>query len=147
MKGARPMPLLDGFKVIPLKEKFDDSYLMISEKSLKLNRATAQTLGFPKQVVFLLNEKKMQIALMPAKSGEENAIDFSFDETGREKPIYVKEPAILKAIHKITNLERNGTKLTLTIKGMFYPDEKVILYALSEAIEEVVKPRGRRKKE
>jgi len=84
---------------------------------------------------------------MPAKSGEENAIDFSFDETGREKPIYVKEPAILKAIHKITNLERNGTKLTLTIKGMFYPDEKVILYALSEAIEEVVKPRGRRKKE
>ena len=141
------MPLLDGFKVIPLKEKYDDSYLTISEKSLKLNRATAQMLGSPKQVVFLLNEKKMQIALMPAKSGDEDAVDFSFDETGREKPIYVKEPAILKAIQKITNLERNGVKLTLTIKGMFYPDEKVFLYALSEASEEIVKPRGRRKKE
>lgn len=141
------MPLLDGFKVIPLKEKYDDSYLTISEKSLKLNRATAQVLGSPKQVVFLLNEKKMQIALMPAKSEDEDAVDFSFDETGREKPIYVKEPAILKAIQKITNLERNGVKLTLTIKGMFYPDEKVFLYALSEASEEIVKPRGRRKKE
>ena len=140
------MPLLDGFKVIPLKEKYDDSYLTISEKSLKLNRATAQVLGSPKQVMFLLNEKKMQIALMPAKSGDEDAVDFSFDETGREKPIYVKEPAILKAIQKITNLERNGVKLTLTIKGMFYPDEKVFLYALSEASEEIVKPRGRRKK-
>lgn len=30
------MTLLDGFKVIPLKERFDDSYLTISEKSLKL---------------------------------------------------------------------------------------------------------------
>ena len=64
-----------------------------------------------------------------------------------QKPIYVKEHAILKAVQKMTNLERNGIKLTLTIKGMFYPDEKVILYALSEAIEEAVKPRGRRKKE
>lgn len=140
------MPLLDGFKVIQLKEKFDDSYLTISEKSLKLNRATAQTLDFPKQVIFLLNEKKMQIALMPAKSGDENAVDFSIDETRREKPIYVKEPAILKAIHKMTTLERNGTKLTLTIKGLYYPDDRVFLYALSEAIEEAVKPRGRRKK-
>ena len=45
-----------------------------------------------------------------------------------QKPIYVKEHAILKAVQKMTNLERNGIKLTLTIKGMFYPDEKVILY-------------------
>ena len=52
------MTLLDGFKVIPLKERFEDSYLTISEKSLKLNRATAKILGDPRMVVFLLNEKK-----------------------------------------------------------------------------------------
>ena len=141
------MPLLDGFKVIPLKEKFDDSYLTISEKSLKLNRATAKALGSPKTVVFLLNEKKIQIALTPADINDENAVDFTYDEEGREKPIYVKEPAILKAIQKMTKLEKGGVKLTLTIKGLFYPEDKVIIYALSEAIEEVVKPRGRRKKE
>ena len=41
------MALLDGFKIIPLKEKVDDTYLTISEKSLKLNMATAKILGMP----------------------------------------------------------------------------------------------------
>lgn len=141
------MTLLDGFKVIPLRERFEDSYLTISEKSLKLNRATAKILGDPQMVVFLLNEKKMQIALTPAKPDEEDAVLFAFELSGREKPIYVKEPAILKAIHKMTVLQKDGVKVTQTIKGVAYPEEKVIIYALSESIEEVVKPRGRRKKE
>ena len=85
------MTLLDGFKVIPLKERFEDSYLTISEKSLKLNRATAKILGDPQMVVFLLNEKKMQIALTPAKPDDEDAVLFAFELAGREKPIYVKE--------------------------------------------------------
>ena len=91
------MALLDGFKVIPLKEKVDDTYLTISERSLKLNRATAVILGMPDQVQFLLNEKRMQIAITPAKQGDEDAVDFSVEEGKREKPIYVKEPGILKA--------------------------------------------------
>ena len=141
------MTLLDGFKVIPLKERFEDSYLTISEKSLKLNRATAKILGDPQMVVFLLNEKKMQIALTPAKPDDEDAVLFVFELAGSEKPIYVKEPAILKAIHKVTVLQKNGVKVTQTIKGVAYPEEKVIIYALSESVEEIVKPRGRRKKE
>ena len=59
----------------------------------------------------------------------------------------MKEPAILKAIHKLTVLEKEGVKVTQTIKGVAYPEEKVIIYALSESVEEIVKPRGRRKKE
>ena len=141
------MTLLDGFKVIPLKERFEDSYLTISEKSLKLNRSTAKILGDPQMVLFLLNEKKMQIALTPAKSNDEDAVLFAFELGGREKPIYVKEPAILKAIHKMTVLQKNGVKVTQTIKGVAYPEEKVIIYALSESVEEIVKSRGRRKKE
>ncbi len=141
------MTLLDGFKVIPLKERFDDSYLTISEKSLKLNFATAKILGSPKMVLFHMNEKKMQIALTPAKVDNPDAVLFVSEITGREKPIYVKEPAILKAIHKLTVLEKEGVKVTQTIKGVAYPEEKVIIYALSESVEEIVKPRGRRKKE
>ena len=136
------MTLLDGFKVIPLKERFDDSYLTISEKSLKL-----KILGSPKMVLFHMNEKKMQIALTPAKVDNPDAVLFVSEITGREKPIYVKEPAILKAIHKLTVLEKEGVKVTQTIKGVAYPEEKVIIYALSESVEEIVKPRGRRKKE
>ena len=143
------MSLLDGFKVIPLKEKVDDTYLTISERSLKLNRATAVILGMPEQVLFLLNEKRLQIAITPAKPGDEEAVAFTVDETEgkREKPIYIKEPAILKAIQKLAVLERDGMKLTQTIKGLAYPDDKVIIYDLIESVETVVKPRGRKKKD
>ncbi len=139
------MALLDGFKVIPLKEKIEDTYLTISGRSLKLNRATAKILGNPKQILFLINEKRMQIAITPAKKSDEDAIDFVVEESGREKPIYVKEPAILKAVQKLAVLERDGVKLTQTIKGLAYPEEKVIIYDLGESVENVVKPRGRRK--
>jgi len=141
------MALLDGFKVIPLKERFEDSYLTIAEKSIKLNNVTAKILGSPQMVLFHLNEKKMQIALTPANPSDEDAVLFVSEISGREKPIYVREPAILKAVHKLTVLQKDGIKVTQTIKGVAYPEEKVIIYALSESVEEVVKPRGRKKKE
>ena len=139
--------LLDGFKVIPLKEKLDDTYLTISARSLKLNKATAKILGMPDKVHFLLNEKRMQIAITPAKTPDENAVDFSVEEGGREKPIYIKEPGLLKAVQKLSVLERDGVKLTQTIKGLPYPDDKVIIYDLNESVETIVKQRGKRKKE
>ena len=51
-----------------------------------------------------------------------------------------------KAVQKLAVLERDGVKLTQTIKGLAYPDEKVIIYDLLESVETVVKPRGRKKK-
>ena len=143
----QPMTLLDGFRVIPLKEKVGDTFLTISEKSLKLNRETAKILGMPAQVLFLINDKRMQIAVTPARRGDEDAVDFTVEEGGREKPIYVREPAILKEIRKLAILERDGVKLTQTIKGLVYPEEKVIIYDLGESVEAVVKPRVRRKAE
>ena len=47
----------------------------------------------------------------------------------------------------MTTLEKNGTNLMLTIKGVVYPDEKVIIYDLGEAEESIIKPRGRKRKE
>ncbi len=74
-------------------------------------------------------------------------MDFTFSPEGREKPILVKEPAILKKIAGLTTLEKSGTNLMLTIKGVVYPDEKVIIYDLGEAEESIIKPRGRKRKE
>ena len=147
MRTKKMQPsLLDGFKIIPLKEKMEDSYLTITARSLKLNMATARILGLPKKVHFLLNEKKMQIAVAPAKTGDEDGVEFSFEEGSREAPIYVKEPAILKAMQKLVVLEKGGTNLSLTIKGTAYPEDKTVIYDLNEAEESLVKPRGRKKK-
>lgn len=139
--------LLDGFTVIPLKEKIDDTYMIISQKSLKLNIATAKILGEPAYVRFLINTKRLQIAIEPTKANDENAVDFTMEEGKREKWIYVREAGILKEIQKVAVLERTGVKLTQTVKGLAYPNEKVIIYDLTESVEAVVKPRGRRKKE
>ena len=141
------MALLDGFKVIPLTEKIEDSYLTISARSLKFNRASARILGQPKVIHLLTNEKRMQIAIAPAKEGDEDGVDFTFEESGREKPIYVKEAMILKEIKRLAVLERDGVNLSLTIKGTAYPDERVIIYDLNEAEETVMKPRGRKKRD
>lgn len=141
------MALLDGFKVMPLKEKLDDSYLTISEKSLKFNYGTLKLLQNPDFVQLMLNEKRMQIAIRPAGVNDDDIIPFATQDDGKEKPIYVKEPMIQKALQKIAVLERDGVKLTQTIKGLFYPEEKVIIYDLGESVEAIVKPRGRRKKD
>lgn len=141
------MALLDGFKVIPRTEKIEDSYVTITARSLRFNRATARILGLPKKVNLLSNEKRMQIAIAPAKEDDEDGVDFTFEEGGREKPIYVKDMMILKGINQLTVLEKDGTNLALTIRGAAYPDDRVIIYDLNEAEETVVKPRGRKKKE
>lgn len=141
------MALLDGFKVMPLKEKLDDSYLTISEKMLKFNYGTVKVLQNPVFVQLMLNEKRMQIAIRPAQINDEDIIPFAAQSDGKEKPVYVKEPEIQKALQKIAVLQRNGIKLTQTIKGHVYPEEKVIIYDLGESVESEVKPRGRRKRE
>ena len=133
--------------MIPLKEKIDDTYMIISQKSLKFNIETAKILGTPGYIHLLINEKRLQIAIEPTKVNDENAVDFTVEEGKREKWIYVREPGILKEIQKVAVLERAGVKLTQTVKGLAYLDEKVIIYDLTESVESVVKPRGRRKKE
>ena len=140
------MALLDGFKEIPLKEKVEDSFLTVTSKSLKFNRATARVLGLPERIKILVNDKKIQLAVTPAGKDDENGIDFSIEEGGREKPIYVKELAILKGISKLATLEKDGQSLSLTMKGLVYPEEKVIIYDLVEAEASPIKPRGRKAK-
>ena len=140
------MALLDGFKEIPLKEKVEDSLLIVTSKSLKFNRATARVLGLPERIKILVNDKKIQLAVTPAGKDDENGIDFAIEEGGREKPIYVKEPAILKGINKLAPLDKDGQGLSLTMKGLVYLDEKVIIYDLVEAEASPIKPRGRKAK-
>ncbi len=138
------MALLDGFKLVELKEKAAESRLTISAKSLKFNRGTAKNLGFPSRVRFYMNGKRVQIAITVAQADDEDGVDFSCKESTREVPIMVKEPAVLEAVKKIAVLEKNGMQLRLTVKGVVYLEEKTIIYDLTEATEEVVKPRKKR---
>ena len=139
------MALLDGFQLVELQDKVEDCYLTVTEKALKLNRATARTLGLPGMIRFYTNGKRLQVAVAPTNLDDENGIDFTFEETGRERPILIKEPHVLAAVKELVVLEKEGQNLSLQIKGLVYPEEKVIIFDLNEATESIVKPRGRRK--
>lgn len=138
------MALLDGFKVIELKEKVEESTLTISAKALKFNRGTARDLGRPAKVRLLVNEKLLQLAVVPTQDYDEDGVDFSFDENSREMPISVKEPAVMNAVKKMAVLEKEGQAIQLSIKGTVYLEERTIIYDFTEAETAVIKPRAKR---
>lgn len=138
------MALLDGFKLIELKEKVEESTLTITGKALRFNRGTARDLGRPEKVRFFVNEKLLQLAVVPTQTGDEDGVDFSYDEDSREKPISVKEPAVLAALKKLTILEKEGQAIQLVLKGNVYLEERTVIFDLTEAETVAVKPRGRR---
>lgn len=138
------MALLDGFKLVELKEKVEESTVTITTKALRFNRGTARDLGCPNKVRFLINEKMLQLAVVPALEDDEDGVDFSFDENSREKPITVKEQAVLNAVKKMAVLEKDGQALQMLLHGTVYLEERTIIYDLTEAQTEIIKPRGRR---
>ena len=139
------MGLLDGFKLIELKPKAEESILTITDKKLKFNRGTARNLGLPQKVRFFKNDKVLQIAIAPAEADDEAGVDFTFEEGKRELPIVVKEPAVIEDVKKLAVLEKDGQPLQLTVKGAVYLEERIIIFDLTEAKESVMKPRGRQK--
>ena len=138
------MALLDGFRLIELKEKVEESILTIGAKSLRFNRGTARDLGLPPRVRFLVNDRVLQIAVVPTTEDDEDGVDFTFDEGKREMPIVIKEPAVMDVIKKLAILEKNGQAVQLIVKGIVHLEERTIIYDLTEAREVAVKPRGRR---
>lgn len=138
------MALLDGFKLIELKEKVEESILTIGAKSLRFNRGTARNLGLPPKVRFLVNDRVLQIAVVPTTADDEDGVDFAFEEGKREMPIIVKEPAVMDAIRKLAVLEKNGQAVQLIVNGIVHLEERTIIYDLTEAREVAVKPRERR---
>ena len=137
---------MDGFKLVELKEKVEKSRLTISAKSLKFNRGTARNLGLPSRVCFFINEKRVQIAIIPAKEDDDDGVDFSCKDGSREIPITVREPAILEAVKRMAVLEKDGMQIKLTVQGVVYLKERTIIYDLTEATEEPDKLRKQRPK-
>ena len=138
------MALLDGFRLIELKEKVEESILTIGAKSLRFNRGTARDLGLPPRIRFLVNDRVLQIAVVPTTEDDEDGVDFTFDEGKREMPIVIKEPAVMDVIKKLAILEKNGQAFQLIVKGTVHLEERTIIYDLTEAREVAVKQRGRR---
>jgi hypothetical protein len=79
--------------------------------------------------------------------GEEffKAGDLSEGDTAYENSILVRNARVMAEVGKLAALEKNGQTVTLQVKGMVYPDDKVVIFDFVEAVENVAKPRAGRR--
>ena len=136
------LPLLDGFEVVDLEQSKGDSVLTLTSTNLKFNKATAVELGYPAYVRMLVNAVTKQAAIQPCKEKTKNAVPFSKDEKKQTYAVVLKIPAMLTAIRKIADADEDSGPLSFG--GTLYPNEKVIIFDLSEP--KPVKRRRNKKK-
>lgn len=137
------LPLLDGFEVVDLEQSKGDSVLTLTSTNLKFNKATAVELGYPAYVRMLVNAVTKQAAIQPCKEKTKNAVPFSKDEKKQTYAVVLKIPAMLTAIRKIADADEDSGPLSFA--GTLYPNEKVIIFDLSEP--KPVKRRRNKKKD
>ena len=137
------LPLLDGFEVVDLEQNKGDSVLTLTSTNLKFNKATAVELGYPAYVRMLINAVTKQVAIQPCKEKTKNAVPFSKDEKKQTYAVVLKIPAMLTAVRKIVDADEESGPLSFG--GTLYPNEKVIIYDLTEP--KPVKRRRNKKKD
>lgn len=134
--------VLKGFEEVQLDESKGDSVLTLTATNLKFNKATAQELGFPTHVRMLINASTRQAAIEPCRENAKNAVPFSKDEKKQNYAVVLKIPALMTVIRKLADVEEDTT--SVCFKGTLYPNEKIIIYDISNG--EPVKKRKRRSK-
>lgn len=137
------MSVLDGFEVMGLTPGKGKSVLTVTRANVKFNKATAAELNYPPFVKLLINVKTNQVAIQPCTEKDPAAVKFSEEEGKQTYAIVVKLPALLVEFRRLLDFQDD---VYYTIKGVYYPEENVIIYDLNEAEREEKKKRNRKKK-
>jgi len=135
--------ILKGFEVVELEEGRSDSVLTLTSKNIRFNKATAVELGFPAFVRMLVDAGTRRVAIEQCYENTKNSVPFSKNAKKQSYSVVLKMPALLTAARKLAEVEEASDPVSF--KGILYPEEKVIIFDLSEPF--VVSRRyGRRKK-
>lgn len=98
---------------------------------------TAEELGYPPVVQFLINPKEKQFAIRPCKEDDPNAVVFSKLKEQQKYQIAVNNAAITRMIRKMAGW--SAADGNWNIPGVYLTDEKALVYDLKTAI----KPRSK----
>lgn len=151
------MSILDGFEAVG--EKITSKITMtVMESSVRFSKGSIEALGRPAYVKLLINDRQKKIAIQACDAKDENAIKFcrnnrnkagnaSSDTTGKASSVTVRNTDVLVAVQKFfTFAEVADDQIAyFAMDGEFYPDEKVIIFAVSDAVSGVSGKRGPRK--
>ena len=138
------MAILEGFAPINLVETKGESVMTVTPSSIKFNKATAVELGYPAYARLLVNAKENKVALQGWPKKDDCSFEFSSPEGQQTYAITVKVPALLVEFRRYLAFEQDGKKISYTLQGTLYPEEKVIIYDIGEATP--AKSRAPRKK-
>lgn len=123
--------MLEKFTVIDLINTRSDSIATVGDTFVKFNRVTAEELGYPPFIQFLINPKEKQFAIRPCKEDDHNAVVFSKPKEQQKYQIAVNNAAVTRMIRKIAGW--SAADGNWNIPGVYLTDEKALVYDLKTA--------------
>ncbi|WP_300767195.1 hypothetical protein [uncultured Bifidobacterium sp.] len=144
------MTALQGFEEISTEIPTVKMTLTVMDSTLRFNKGTAETLGFPAYVKILANPKTCQIAVQPCTAKESNAVKFSKSEGKQTTSVNLKDKALLDSVKKFFTLDAapEGEVAYQIVTGSLLPNTpnmKVAVFTASNAVSGTMKRRGRKK--
>ena len=133
---------LEGFEVVDLEQGRSDSVMTLTMKNLKFNKATAVELDYPAYVRMLIDATTRRVAIEPCSGKTTNAVPFSKNPKAQTYAIVLKIPALLAAARKLAGFDEESD--SLCFRGTLYPEDKVIIFDLTEG--RPIKRRGGRRR-
>ena len=122
--------MLEKFTVIDILNTRSDSVAAIDGTAVKFNRRTAEELGFPPYILFLINQKDKQFAIKACKKDTPNALPFSKSSEEQKYKITVRNAVITQMIRKMAGW---SAEETWNVPGILLAEEQALVYDLKAA--------------
>ena len=121
---------LKGFKSISVLGCGRASTMTITNKYFKFNGDTAKELDYPTHIVFQINDKTKQVAIVARNAEDDKAVEFPCKREGeRQYAINIAQRAAHVAIRKMMSWDERSRKM----QGVYVPEENAIIYNLEQA--------------
>lgn len=128
--------MLEKFTVIDLIKTRSASVATLINGTVKFNTQTAMELHYPEYVQFLIHAKDKQFAIRACNDEAPNAVKFSKPEGEQRYPIKVSFPAAVDMIRKLMGWPQDEN---WNVPGIYFADEKALVYDLSSAFRPAAK--------
>lgn len=122
--------MLEKFTVIDILNTRSDSVATVSGDVVKFNRSTAEELGFPAYVLFLISPKEKQFAIKVCKEGTPNAVPFSKLREEQKNKVTVRNAVVARLIRRMADWSEEEA---WSVPGIYLAEEKALVYDLKTA--------------
>lgn len=141
--------LLRGFNEVSLTVPPTKVTMTVTDSAIRFNKGVAAVLDYAPYAKVLINPKTKQIAISPAEKDEDSAVKFSRPAEKQTLSVTVKDPVIHAALLEYLPLPEapEGEVSFQSIEGAAYPDDKVVIFDVADAVAGTAKRRGRKKAE